>query len=84
MSVIDTNHAILAVLFLGVAFIKLRHRQMEHFFTNFVCGVWFLFTFFDTSMPVETVRQTSTSFIIILLAIEWLSPMFRWYWRRQK
>lgn len=81
---VDANHAVMAVLFLGAAFIELSHKRMEHFFTHFACAVWFLFTFFDTSMPIETVRETSTSFIIIMLAVKWLSPMFRWYWRIQK
>lgn len=83
MQLIDVIHLVMAILFTTSALIKLKHHQPEHFFTRIMNAAWFFATVIDRDMPVLFVRTFSTSFIVILLMAEVLSPLFRWNMRRR-
>jgi len=84
MTWLDYNHAIMAILFLIAAFIKLKGRQVEHFFSRFCAGIWYLLTVTIRDMDAEFVRIVSTNIIIIVMLLEALSPVLRRYWRNKK
>ena len=80
MNHIDVNHAIMAIVFILAAIIKLRQKQMEHFFTRFAAAVWYTLTVIDPNMDVDAVRIISTFGIIIIFTIEITSPIVRKYY----
>lgn len=72
-------HVITGGLFLVSAIHKLWGRQAEHFFTRFICFLWY----------VGTVRMSATSmdadYIILLVPlVEISSPLFRHYWKAKR
>jgi len=84
MMMIDWFHLIMAVLFFISAVIKMRQHQAEHFFTRIVSAGWYVVTVIFHDIDVSTVRLFSTGLIIIMLAVEVTSPLFRWNLRRKQ
>jgi hypothetical protein len=75
---------VMAIMFLAVAIIKFRSGQAEHFWTRFIASLWFGFIAVTNKIPDSLSHTLSVSIIIIILAVEITSPLFRVYWRGRK
>jgi len=84
MNPIDVNHFILVIVLMPAAIVKLRQRQMEHFWTRFAAAIWYILTVIEPDMDIAAVRIISTSVIIIIFTIEIASPIVRRYYGGHK
>ncbi len=72
-------HLITGVLFLIAAIYKLSRKQAEHFFTRFLCVLWYAGTY---TIPQA---QIDADYIVLLIPlIEITSPIFRRYWQGKR
>ena len=73
-------HLIIAALCIGAAIVKFGQRHHEHFLTRFILGVWYLLLFLAPP-PSNYTHLLTRTLLVILLAVEILSPVTRAYYR---
>lgn len=75
----NTLHIATGGLFLIAAAHKLWKRQAEHFFTRFICFLWYMLT-----MGSDPTRIDGDYVVLLIPLIEIVSPIFRRYWQRKE